>query len=98
MSKFKVGDRVVMYNGFARHTGVINSLVRSSLYQIKIDSTESVMTFHEKQCRKLVKKERRRVWVDVEALRAISEDSVNGKGDGLIDVSEWIEFTEVRRK
>lgn len=55
--KFKVGDRVAVYVGLEpRKTGTIIDIFKeTSSYMIEINS-ESRDSFHEKQCRKLVKK------------------------------------------
>lgn len=73
MSKFKVGDRVVAYGvvwckGFAVGNGTsfkikgrISHLVYSSICLVGDD--ELVYSANPKQCRKLIKKPRKRVWV-----------------------------------
>lgn len=57
--KFKVGDRVAVYIGLEpRKTGtVIDIFKETGSYMVEINS-ESRDAFHEKQCRKLVKKEK----------------------------------------
>jgi hypothetical protein len=56
---------------------------------------------HRKQLRKLVKKERRRIWISEHALQAVSDSR---GGEGMVHaslkkaVTDDVEFVEVRRK
>lgn len=95
--EFKVGDRVRVYG--ARYNGTVEPFVATieHIYQngsIKV-SSDNIMycEIHPKQCRHLVKKERRRIWVKFHPQGQIytvecSEPQEEG----------WIEFVEVRRK
>jgi hypothetical protein len=110
-SKFKVGDRVAVY-GFLRKPkssevyrycrGDRGTVLHAYSYdevRVRLDSGEE-SEVHPKQLRRLVKKERRRVW--------ISESGLND-GCGYIALNEakfaeyedkdsFVEYVEVRRK
>jgi hypothetical protein len=101
MSKFKVGDRVRVYGGTNPDEGeFFDGTVRQiegRWLVVKDDRNgEVVSSFHVKQCRKLVRKERRRVW--------IRESIIPIRGDLLdnppAEHSEqfFIEFVEVRKR
>jgi hypothetical protein len=70
MNKFKVGDRVAVYDGGHRYEGNILEFSQvigaSSPYDcvvIRRVANGKTMSVHPKQCRRLGKKERRRVWM-----------------------------------
>lgn len=61
--KFKVGDRVAVY-GPERDVGTISEVNGRGFVRMDPDDNNfDTNWFHPKQCRRLVKKERRRVWV-----------------------------------
>lgn len=60
MSKFKVGDRVVMYEGPDKYIGTVITFFNTEVghnYQIQTDLDE-IYPAHEKQLRRLKKKEK----------------------------------------
>ncbi len=61
---FEVGDRVAVYNEKNRYAGeTIESSYPDSDYLIVRLNNGRIVTAHKKQCRRLVKKERRRIWI-----------------------------------
>ena len=64
MSKFKVGDKVAIYCGRNRTVGEIEAIESDGNIAIKDDS----LIYHQKQCRKIVRKEPKYYWVDDTAL------------------------------
>ncbi len=72
MSKFKVGDRVVSYDSMGAITGQVLEIRNYELYLVGWDpaaATPNVINtahiYHEKQLRRLVKKPRRNMWVNI---------------------------------
>lgn len=66
--KFKAGDRVAVYDGADRAVGRVSAIFSSANYLlVALDSDQPPRLrgkrWHPKQCRKLVKRERRRVWL-----------------------------------
>lgn len=101
MSKFKVGDLIRIYSETDVYEDIITKILPGNLIQI-----QSCRLFHAKQCRKLVKKERRRLWMN-EYL--VSEGSFPFRGGtytsqelakeyALNSCIGQVEFVEVRRK
>ena len=97
-SKFKVGDRVRVYHGLMRFDGTVKQTSTSLLaVEYELSSGEKrASEFQTQQCRKLVKRERRRVWL----MRGQLE-----QGYGVIaaeysqpEGNAYAEFVEVRRK
>jgi hypothetical protein len=102
MSKFKIGDRVAVYNNGQRYIGIVcdDSVEGIDQIPVKAGNGPSYIV-HKNQLRKLVKKERRRVWVrtryidqsyklpDIVCLEATEVNPHD---------SQWTEFVEVRRK
>ncbi len=110
---FKVGDRVsVYYVGCPdKNWGTINEVVLHSVYQalrllIDLDSGAKGISAHPKQCRRLIKKEKRRflLWKnDIEFLSRRHEDCeactaslIPYDKDTAAD-DEWIELVEVKK-
>lgn len=67
MTKFKIGDRVAAYTFEKRYLGTIDAI--NDDYVVIFGQTAPSrffrLQFHNKQCRKLVKKpRRRRIWVN----------------------------------
>lgn len=95
--KLKVGDRVALYCGGRVVTNI--TAVFSSDGTVRTDHSGASVV-HPKQCRRLVKKPRRRVWVSVKSApgiwpEVIFEDPT--KSDHY-DAIEWTEFAEVKGK
>jgi hypothetical protein len=64
MSRFKSGDRVAIYSGTKRWTGTVEQCSADDmLLRVALHPSGTVTGAHPKQCRKLVKKYRRRVWL-----------------------------------
>lgn len=86
----KSGDRVRVY---ATHSGAVSES-NGRVYKVRddgmlivlLDHRISEIVAHPKQCRRLVKKPRERVWV-----RGSDAAPYKPLGD------EWVEFVEVRR-
>lgn len=102
-SKFKVGDRVRVYghSDCARESfgGVVKE-IHGAWLKVYSDGG-SLVAAHPKQCRKLVKKERRRVWVN----RGYLAQLPNDPGGYICSVppaksieTSYVEFIEVRRR
>lgn len=100
--KLKVGDRVAVYDNAVRMVGEI-TFIRSEDGRVAIDQnfgTGVCRMYHQKQCRRLVKKPRREFWLSI---HDCSEPRVHryhepklicGSGCKI----EWIHVREVRRK
>lgn len=90
MHNFKVGDRINVYTGKLRITGFTITEIKNDLIKIKDEFAD--MYYHHKQCRKLKKRERKRIWAN------ISADGNQLLGVSNISTVGWIEFVEVRKK
>lgn len=97
MSKFKEGDRVAFYGGFGRLTGTVSNAELDCVGMFTvIGEGGTKFNVHPKQCRKLKKKERRRVWIWRGVERSNTyEFRINPPTERS---DEWSEFVEVRRK
>lgn len=104
MSKpFQVGDRVMVRFG---GRGRVNSLnaADSSLLDVTLDGGVAIFA-NANECRRLVKKPRRRVWIketDIEGDVQSGDANFNYKiSGGVIVATEarpgWTEFIEVRK-
>lgn len=91
MSKFKVGDRVKIYHHRTPLIGVVNHITEDGM--IKIDLSEVGYIYHPKQCRKLVKKERRRAWI-----KLTDYGQIDGWASCERHSPGWVEFIEVKKK
>lgn len=102
----KIGDRVAAYNNGQRVVGTVTS-IEAGLKQnsgpvvVSWDVPTGIgwISVHPKQCRKLVKRTRRRIWVRPDTLT--NNYIINGSN--LFAVSSqpqanWVEFVEVRPK
>lgn len=109
----QVGDRVAVYGAIFstkkkeyfgsavdwRKGEVVGTVQAGDMIVFKDEWGED-FTAHPKQCRRLVKKERRRVWVYQDRLGSITEQPTAYYRDQPPDDSpgHWVEFIEVRRK
>lgn len=59
--KFKIGDRVAVYEADGRRSGYINKIYDTG--NLEVITVDFAGAYHPKQCRLLKKKERRRVWI-----------------------------------
>ncbi len=101
MSKFEVGDRIAIYEELERWKATIIKINElGHLYVLYLFEGEEVRDyFHPKQCRKIKKKERRRVWVDKIDYSA-NEISTHRpiRFDNPFDSINWVEFVEVKKR
>lgn len=96
---FKVGQRVAVYNFGIRYVGTIFDVFKDGI-DVAEDPDNKGMRVHPKQLRRLVKKERRRVWIPETSL---PHDMI-GKCEDAAWVSAddrskdgWVEFIEVKK-
>lgn len=107
---FEVGDRVAVYEGINKYRGPIDTVGNfQGADYIRIKDGKSISReFHPKQCRRLVKKERRRFFVQRDEVDRIITDLKEKSPEDwetyALDfslrklVDDDIEFIEVRRK
>jgi hypothetical protein len=104
--KFRVGDRVAVYSETdyevgdfnpRRYVGVVKDISKNKI-RVLLDQTpgemglyENNLVFHPEQCRRLAKKQRRRLWVVLDKYGGPLAVSVKKCAKG-------IEFVEVRKK
>lgn len=98
--KFKVGDKVVVYDS-RRLIGKVTSRVEQNgmpgtlfVEGTYINGQPFQLTPHHKQCRLLKKKERRRVWI-------YWDDINTGRPHTLLsdtNIPNYVEFVEVKKK
>lgn len=100
---FQVGDRVRVYGPYGQgsvDTGRVQELIGEGLLKLKLDS-DGYPVVHPKQCRRLVKRERRRVWITERKLLELAIDP-DGEVSAMISkakkVQDDVEFVEVRRR
>lgn len=91
--KFKVGDRVAVYENCKRFTGMVLNDGHQSI-QVELDD-DRVLPFHPKQCRRLIKKPRRRIAVSYDT--GACEFSVRLLSGDNIPNDKEVEFIEVRK-
>ena len=100
---FKVGERVAVYWYDGRFTGAVEKIHANGSLQIVFDNFSYRKSAHPKQCRRLVKKERRRVWLPLKYVDRAPTDTENltiGIYRSSIPPTnpDWAEFIEVRSK
>lgn len=95
--KFKVGDSVAYYTEHGRKTAIVVAVEESNniLWLSQHPECYQNDKVHPKQCRKLVKKERRSIWVHKDTLAWIENAAKGGK---LGSTEDCIEFVEVKKK
>lgn len=95
---FKVGDKVRAYSGSLSYLYTVSSIETHGMLSFK----ETSYWFHRKQCRKLVKKERRRVWVGWDYRNVLNQAmrvTAHKPADNWACSDEVvIEFVEVKKK
>lgn len=105
-NKFKIDDRVARYSE-ERTTGRIIEVCEDSVLVAldkKYQDATSQWTewVHHKQCRRLVKKERRRIWVKKEPIKneilIVLQNPPTGGLNGEFSPDKWIEFIEVKKE
>lgn len=96
MSKWtpKVGDRVAVYTGGNRYVAEIADMLNDGTLRFERVGAIGSFYAHPKQCRRLIRRERRRVYIQENpATKELGFGWVDGRpGQG------WVEFVEVRRK
>lgn len=111
MSKFKVGDRVAVYDNGHRQVGVVGQIGDTTgSKNIRVDAVKSQLHspwkfswFHPKQCRRLIKRERRRVFIQE---KDVPNNEQSDYPDVLVrptrgttyNLGRWVEFIEVVSK
>lgn len=96
----QVGDRVAVYHGGRRLVGVLvdDSMTNRTWLSCRIDhpnGDSETFAVHPKQCRRLVKKERRRTTVEVQYDGRLKIIAHSGP---LLGIGEQYNLVEVRRK
>lgn len=103
--KYKEGDRVKVYatlNGSVAETkGTFTRFRPDGMMYVNLDGRRGEIVAHPKQCRRLVKKQRRRVWIRESVLNEYFQG-----GDKWSDVAisgerleeDDVEFIEARKK
>lgn len=98
--KLKVGDWVHIYDRHKVWKGEVTSIREDlELVAIKLPGLTPRL-WSLKQCRRLVKKERRRIWVTEDDLRRIFNPEFHGSMCGISVrklVANDVEFVEVRK-
>lgn len=97
--KFKVGERVAVYDGFGRDIGIVEE-IRDGILSIGSEDSDRFVA-HPKQCRRLVKKPKRRVFLRESAGGNLTSGwtiDIDTASDFGHPNGKWIEFIEVRRK
>lgn len=61
--KFKVGQRVAAYINGQRDCGMLEKQNANGTFEFMADKYSSRRTVHPKQCRRLVPKKRREIWI-----------------------------------
>jgi hypothetical protein len=104
MSTFKVGDRVAAYEFGVRHPGEVKAIEESGELVVLRDGFLNEFKIHPKQCRRLVRRTTRRVWITVADIRRLDRTRADAEQlvvwkDPIIDMThESVEFIEVPRK
>lgn len=99
-NKFKVGDRVAVYETGRRKTGIIKEVDESVIAQsifVNLDEDPdecSGIWFHPKQCRRLRFREKRRFWINPQSplLKFGFTNTFS-----VVKQEGWIEFVEVKK-
>lgn len=99
MSNFKVGEMLAYYTGNMRFVLKLSRIDDDGILHFYAEHNPGYVNSmaHPKQCRRLVKKPRRRVWAQLNSdgiYSNLGELLVNG----CIQNGERIEFIEVRKK
>jgi hypothetical protein len=87
-----------VYSGLSRCIGIVESTTEGlALVRVGLN----VRTYHVKQCRRLVRRERRKVWVMEGSdgdLRYGTWDTAKRPGELHSDCGRWVEFVEARKE
>lgn len=97
MKNPKVGERVRVYGVYGPHIGVIERIAMDSLIVVR-SMEDLAIVVHSKQCRKLVKKKRIEIWVNIypETMLICStkEEADKHFSPGLIRCAKFREVSE----
>lgn len=99
---FVVGERVAVYIAGTRSVGRVLALLEFGNLKIKCKPGEAYgyRIVHPKQCRRLVRKERRVIWISKEALGRLARDG--GARTEVVSalrvIASDVRFIEVRKK
>jgi len=107
--KFKVGDRVSVYDHDKDLFGAKGTVYSAyglgkPVVIVKLDKPNehaNIPTIYVNQCRRLVKKKRRRIWVYELASSFDETSKIDFTGYRQVSTREkpgWLEFVEVKRK
>jgi hypothetical protein len=102
--KFKVGERVVMYNGQIRYELKISKIgyLGTLFFFPEHNPGHNSYVAHPKQCRRLVKKPVRRIWLNrilVDKINPLYEfETIPIYVGPKPSNPDFIEFVEVRKK
>lgn len=106
--EFKTGDRVAVYDAALELFGspaTVQGLLPEGRLYAKLDQPNQLADtprLHSKQCRRLVKKQRRSVWVmeTMDGELRYGTWAVESKTTKELysDANRWVEFREVKRK
>lgn len=96
----KVGERVMVYQGRLSFKAEIRGIFESGLLHIKADDEHNRDSgvVHPNQCRRLKKKERRRIWVKYNANGFVNRNFVASEARPPLEEFNWVEFIEVKKK
>lgn len=92
----QVGDRVAFYEGAVRFIGVISVIYQNE--NIRIEGNVTQFLVHKNQCRRLVKKKRRHVWIrtDKRFNNGLDLSCVTTDEESPPYPWEWKRFEEVK--
>lgn len=94
--ELSIGDMVRAY-GVEECSGIFEGVISAINADTVCIGIKNVCWAHKKQCRRLIKKQRRRVWIFKKNL----EEGATGMAAYLVppkDMPNWIEFVETRIK
>lgn len=106
--KLKVGDRVIFAGAtvggsifYVPHKSTVIDVnpipTAKEMIEIKADNDNLNVVVHEMQCRRLIKKPRRRVWI-AEAYIGSPDFAVKYTDPNIQNGLDWVEFVEIRKK
>lgn len=102
MSKFKVGDRVVVYHNASRIVGWLTEITGADSAVFQSDEMSRILV-HPKQCRRLIKKKKKEIWVSPDLIKFWGSDFRSQLSGNPVCWTEterpgWIRFIEAKEK
>lgn len=94
MCKFKVGDRVRVYEFVHKHEGTVSFIGVTGLINIEISPGNTISGVHPKQCRKLVKRKTEYLWVNPDKIGYFINTSPFQQ-ISTIEMPGWIRYKKV---